>query len=155
MFNSTKPSSTVVTLGDRAHVNTNDETYIMYSFAPKKGFSKFGSYTGNNNANGNFIYTGFRPAWVMIKDKSSGQSWHIADHLRDTGNPRIGDLAANDAWSESTTTTNRGSTPIDFLSNGFKIRSDTSGINGTGNHIYFAFAEFPFVSSSGTPITAG
>ena len=72
MFNSTKPSSTVVTLGNQAHVNTNDETYIMYSFAPKQGFSKFGSYTGNNNANGNFIYTGFRPAWVMIKNITVG-----------------------------------------------------------------------------------
>lgn len=155
LWNSTPPTNSVFTVnGNDIYVNYASENYVAYCFHSVKGFSKIGTYTGNNNSNGNFIYTGFQPNWVMIKDRSSGQYWHIADNQRDTFNPSIGDLVANESWTESTTTTNRGNTPIDFVSNGFKIRTDGSGINGTGNHIYMAFAEHPFVSSTGTPTTA-
>jgi hypothetical protein len=155
LFQDTAPTSSVFYLGSDGNINDSAAGGIIaYCFHSVKGFSKIGTYTGNNNTDGNFVYTGFQPAWVMIKDRSSTQYWHIADNQRDTFNPRIGDLTASESWTESTTTSNRGSTPIDFLSNGFKIRSDTSGINGTGNHIYMAFAEHPFVTSTGTPCTA-
>ncbi len=86
-FNDTEPTSSVFSLGSAAGLNTNSDTHVAYCFAEKKGFSKFGSYTGNGNADGPFVYTGFRPAWVILK-KSSGttSNWSMYDNKRDPFN---------------------------------------------------------------------
>jgi len=127
--------------------------YVAYCFAEKQGYSKFGSYTGNGNADGPFVYTGFKPAWLMLRNTVDGEDWLIWDVKRDiansTGNPMTGRLKANDTIAEV------NGNDIDFLSNGFKIRTDSGYANGNGNTIiYMAFAEHPFVSSKGAPTTA-
>jgi hypothetical protein len=140
----TKPTSTVFSF----NTGTDDQNYISYCFTEKKGFSKFGSYTGNGNNDGTFVYTGFAPAYVMIKkSNASGTSWVIFDNKRNTFNERSRILQANDNGAEETST-NR----IDFTSNGFKLRGTWTVINNSGDtYIYMAFAESPFVNSNGVP----
>ena len=143
------PTSSVFTLGDGAEVNTDTEDYIAYCFAEKQGFSKFGSYTGNGNADGTFIYTGFRPAWVMTKRTDSTSSWHIYDNKRDTYNLVQSKAVANDA------VTYASGTEVDFVSNGVKIRGTGSDLNASGgSFIFAAFAEAPLVNSNGVPCNA-
>jgi hypothetical protein len=109
-----------------------------------------GSYTGNGNADGPFIYTGFRPAWLMIRRTDSANTWYIWDNKRNTFNVCNKELRANTGDAETTTD------KLDFLSNGFKIRATFSSLNASGGtYIYMAFAEHPFVSSEGVPVTAG
>ena len=151
-WNDTAPSSTVVTLGSFDNSNDNDNM-VAYCFAEIQGYSKFSSYTGNGNADGPFVYTGFKPTWVMIKNTIAGEDWLIWDVKRDTanapGNPMTGRLKANDTIAEV------NGNDIDFLSNGFKIRTDSGYGNGSGNTIiYMAFAENPFVATNGLPTTA-
>ena len=126
---------------------------IAYCFAEKKGYSKFGSYTGNGNADGTFIYTGFKPAWVIAKCSSnSGEVWNLWDNKRDGMNGDNSRLFPNNSNAES-----EDSSPneIDLLSNGFKFRHTNSANNGSGRtYIYIAFAEAPFVTSTGIPCTA-
>ena len=147
------PTSSVFTLGDGDEVNTNTETYIAYCFAEKQGFSKFGSYTGNGNAVGTFVYTGFRPAWIMYKQtNASGESWIIHDNKRGNqgagANPQDLRLLANASNAEA-------DEDIDFLSNGFKCRTSGTHQNASGStYIYAAFAEAPFVNSNGVPCNA-
>ena len=149
VFNSTAPSSSVVTLGNSGSANGNGATYIMYSFAEKKGYSKFGSYTGNGNADGPMIFTGFKPAWVMIKNISSNQNWVMFD------NKRPGFNVINDILYPNQNDSEQEQDSIDFLSNGFKIRVTGNDRNGSGNTlVYMAFAESPFTNSSGTPNNA-
>ena len=145
------PTSTVVNLGDGANVNNSSENYIAYCFAEKKGFSKFGKYTGNGNGNGTFIYTGFKPAWVMVKRYDSGsEDWRISDNKRfDQKNPIDKVLFANLTNVES------DADVYDFASNGFKLRTTDGGMNASGGtYIYMAFAEEPLVASNGDPATA-
>jgi len=127
------------------------EAYVYYCFAEKKGYSKFGSYIGNGNADGPFIYTGFKPAWVMVKPTSRTGRWRIKDNKRDINNVMDKRLSAESSDAEGT-----GSTEyIDFLSNGFKARASEGQWNGSGEkNIYIAFAENPFVTSTGVPTTA-
>ena len=116
----------------------------MYAWAPVEGYSKFGSYTPNGIADGPFIYTGFRPAFVLTKWTGSygaGQGWGLKDSARDTDNPAQALLHPNSSGSEGT------NEPIDLLSNGFKIRANNHTLNsssGTDKYIYAAFAESPF-----------
>ena len=155
IFNNTAPTSSVFSVGNNIDSNGNGATHTNFLWATIPGFSKFGRYKGNNNNDGNYVYLGFRPAWVMVKDSASGQSWHIIDSVRETFND--GDAAhlrANDDDSEAQTKSNRGTAAIDFLSNGFKVRSDGSLLNGTGDMLYFAFAEAPMVNSNGVPSNA-
>jgi len=149
-FNDTSPTSSVFSLGTSVDVNGNLETYITYAFAPKQGYSKFGSYTGNGNADGTFVYTGFRPAYVMIKQSStSGEGWHIFDNKREGYNVDNDPLVANTSNAEGT------SDMIDLLSNGFKSRTTSEANNESGEtYIYMAFAEAPFVNSNGVPCNA-
>jgi hypothetical protein len=147
MFNNTFPTSSLITLGNGNFVNTNTETYVAYCFSEVKGYSKFGSYTGNGSTDGVFIYTGFKPAWVMFKRTSQTESWVIADNKRDTDNP-----VGNFLLADSTAAEGSG-VVYDFLSNGIKIR-DASQNESSATYIYFAFAEHPFVSSKGVPVTA-
>ena len=132
-------------------LNENSATYLAYCFAEKQGYSKMGSYTGNANADGTFVYTGFKPAWVMTKRTDSSQNWAMYDNKRDGINVIDKLLYPNGSDAEVTT---GGSLMVDFLSNGFKWRGTSAISNGSGNHIYMAFAEHPFVSSKGVPVTA-
>ena len=146
----TAPTSTLITLGASGTVNGNGLTYVAYCFAEKQGYSKFGSYTGNGNADGTFIYTGFAPAWVMIKRTDTAKNWYIFDNKR-PGYNVINRLIAPNLNSAEVD----GSEKIDLLSNGFKLRQDFSHTNTDGGtFIYVAFASSPFVSSEGVPTTA-
>ena len=149
-WNDTAPTSSVFTVGTTNDVNQNGTTYIAYLFSEVKGFSKFGSYTGNGNADGPFSYTGFKPAWIMIKRTDSANSWTIRDSKRSTFNVMQKSLFAdlNNAESDS------ADYNFDFLSNGFKQRN-ANGIDNAsgGTYIYMAFAESPFVTSTGIPTT--
>lgn len=146
-------TSTTITLRDvnnANNVNTNGNNYIGYAFADVKGFSKFGSYTGNGNADGTFVYTGFKPALVLQKTTSTTSDWNIVDNKRSTYNVNNLRLNPNTSSAESTSPNY-----CDLLSNGFKFRASSSGINGSGEtNIYAAFAENPFVLTDGTPVTA-
>ena len=150
-WNSTTPTSTVFSLAANDGVNQDATGYITYCFAPIQGYSKFGSYTGNGNADGVFVYTGFAPAWVIQKrtNSSTDAHWHIFDIKRNTKNPRNTRLEGNNAFGDST------GEGMDFVSNGFKLRSNDVRYNGSDDtYIYMAFAEHPFVSSEGVPCTA-
>jgi hypothetical protein len=149
-YYSSAPSSTLINLGASGFVNEPSEKYIAYCFAEKKGFSKFGKYTGINNADGPFIYTGFKPAFIMIKDSSAANGWHIRDDKRSPINPSINFLQPNNSDTEVTL-----GEKIDLLSNGFKIRQTGGKVNDSGNvYIYMAFASEPFTTSTGIPCTA-
>ena len=151
LANDTAPTSTVFSLTGSNYGNKNTYTYIGYFFSEVKGYSKFGKYEGNGNANGPFVYTGFKPAWVMIKRTDSTADWHIQDNKRDTFNPVDTSLFANTTDQDTTSS----SYNTDFLSNGFKLRGTTTARNGNGNsYIYMAFAEAPFTNSSGVPCNA-
>ena len=153
--NNTAPTTSVFSVGANDNTNKSGEGQIAYCFAQKKGYSKFGKYTGNNNSNGNFIYTGFKPAWILSKDSASGQEWHLIDNKRDAFNDDDNaQLSPNRNYSEATVKSNRGTMKTDLLSNGFKLNTDGSSTNGTGTHIFFAFAESPFVNSNGAPNNA-
>ena len=152
-FNSTAPTSSVFSLGTSAGTNNNGNNFIAYCFAEKKGYSKFGSYIGNGNANGTFVYTGFKPAMVLVKRSSSasGQYWELKDNKRDTSNAVTQKLSPN----ASDTETSLSGEEWDFLSNGFKIRTTGAGSNASGvKCIYMAFAENPIVGSNNVPATA-
>ena len=150
-WGNTTPSSTVVTLGNGDTNHTGN--MIMYAWKPIQGFSKFGSYTGNGNANGPRAYTGFKPAFLIIKNTSDGNDqWIMWDNQRSPSNP-VDDYLAPSAPDAESADSNWAI--IDFLSNGFKIRSsDISYNQDTHVYIYIAFAEHPFVSSEGVPTTA-
>ena len=151
-WNNTTPTSSVFSLGTSAAGNGNGNSMISYCFAEKQGYSKFGSYTGNGNADGTFVYTGFKPAWVMVKRSSGTGHWMMLDNKRSAsgGFNVLGERLkanANDA----------GATDVymDFLSNGFKLRNTATSWNASGStYIYMAFAENPFVTSTGVPATA-
>ena len=142
-------SSTTVTLGIDTWSNVNTEKYIMYAFAEKQGYSKFGSYTGNGStSNGVFIYTGFKPAFMISKRTDSGDEWNLHDSKRPEYNPTNKYLQPNSSAAE-------GERTIDFLSNGIKLYTANAGYNASGgNYIFMAFAENPFTTSSGVPACA-
>ena len=142
IWQDTAPSSTVFYLSQDTATNESSQTYIAYCFSEVAGYSKFGSYTGNGNTDGTFVFTGFRPAWIMIKGSSfSGENWDIYDIKRDTFNVMDTTLKADSQAAESTNTLFN----IDFLSNGFKLRNSHSGTNTSSQtYIYLAFAEAPF-----------
>jgi hypothetical protein len=149
MWQNTHPTSSVVSAN--GNQLDNNESYVFYCFAEKKGYSKFGSYTGNANTDGPYIYTGFSPAWVMVKATDATKSWYIWDNKRSTSGSNLVD----DQLLANTTDSEFDGSNIDMLSNGFKFRSSGSGEQGSGtNYIYMAFAESPFVSSGGIPTTA-
>ena len=142
MLNSTTPTSTLITLGTSTDTNPSTGTMVAYCFAEVAGYSKFGSYTGNGSADGPFVFTGFRPAYVMVKRTSSaGTNWQILDTKRSTYNVMADYLYASAANVEGYDT----SVGIDSLSNGFKIRGTDANTNtNSATYIYMAFAENPF-----------
>ena len=143
-WNNTKPTASLVTIGTSSAIN-DTHNYVMYCFAPVEGFSSFGSYTGNGSADGPFIYTGFRPRWILIKLVStSAGNWHILDTERDSYNLMINNLYPNRNLAESTSDHFR----CDAVSNGFKLRTSSTQSNYSGQtFIYSAFAENPFKNS--------
>ena len=141
VFNSTAPSSSVITLGTETNANGNGRTFVIYAWAEVAGYSKFGSYTGNGSADGTFVYTGFRPRYVMIKKSSAAEDWIIFDTARNTSNLTNLHLYANLSAAEATAV----SGVTDIVSNGFKLRGTGDSVNGSGGtYIYMAFAENPF-----------
>jgi len=152
-WNSTEPTSAVFTLGSAADVNRSSGTHVCYAFAEKQGYSHFGSYTGNANADGPFIYTGFKPAFFIYKSSTTGgEEWKILDNKRDPinrGSQRNLNVHTNTAESDDANSIG------EFVSNGVKIRSAHNNINKSGDKfIYLAFAENPFTTSTGIPGTA-
>ena len=141
-------TSSLIGIGVGVAVDAS-ESDIAYCFAEKKGYSKFGSYTGNQNTDGPFVYTGFRPAWVMVKRTDSTSDWLICDSKRPGFNPIDDKLFPNTSQVEDPYES------FDFVSNGFKVTSAGTGHNASGaNMIYMAFAESPFVNSNGAPNNA-
>jgi len=141
-WNDAAPSASVFTIGDGVEVNTNTENYIAYCFHSVEGYSKVGSYEGNGNLDGTFVYTGFRPAFVMTKSVDSTSDWQMFDNKRTGYNVDNYELEANDEAAEDTSTEF-----IDIVSNGFKNR-DTTDPNVAETYIYIAFAESPFKTSN-------
>ena len=153
MWNDTAPTSSVITLGDRNETNGSSHNMVFYCFHSVKGYSKIGSYTGNGNADGTFVYTGFKPAWIMLKRTDSSNNWNIFDSKRDVDNQVGNVLYANLTSAEEADASH--SSANDFLSNGLKLKETGNAVNGSGaTFIYMAFAEHPFVSSEGVPVTA-
>jgi len=157
-WNNTSPTSSVFTVATDSSVNASGYTYIAYCFADTGNkFFKAGSYTGNGNADGTFVYTGFKPAWVMVKKSNSTGKWVIWDNKRNDDAPAGGNyidrlLYANASDAEVDT---GGSLQIDFLSGGYKLRGTGTDCNASGStYIYMAFAENPFVTSTGISTTA-
>jgi len=152
LWQSSTASSSIFYLGSSSSTNGNGNSMIAYIFSDIKGFSKMGSYTGNDNADGTFVYLGFKPAFVMIKRTNSANDWIMLDNKRNSFNVVDDRLVANDSAAEATTNL------LDFVSNGMKMRATYGGVNGASdNYIYMAFAENPFVATSGTnaiPVTA-
>jgi len=142
IWNNTTPGNSWFTVGTDAYANKSSTAYIAYLWADVPGFSKFGTYIGSGNNNGTFIYTGFRPRWVMVKNSTTGAlNWWINDTARDVANPMGYDLAPNLTNASSNDTPTQ-----DFLSNGFKQRNAAyTGFNASGaTYVYMAFAETPF-----------
>jgi hypothetical protein len=160
-WNSTSPTNSVFSLHSGAtYMNASGEANIAYCFAEKKGFSKFGSYTGNGNADGSFIFCGFKPAFVMFKRSDGGtENWALLDSTRSYANVSNHTLAANSSNAESSfgggESVGGASNKVDILSNGIKIREASNYNNTSGaTYIFMAFAEEPLVSSNGVPATA-
>ena len=148
-WNDTEPTSLVFTVGNWSATNGSSRTYIAYCFAEKKGFSKAFSYTGNGSTDGSFCYLGFRPAFILLKNADRAENWFMFDNKRDTYNVADAYLNADASTAETTLAT------VDFLSNGFKIRTSGAYANFSGSNIIgIAFAESPLVGTNNTPATA-
>ena len=148
-WNDTRPTTSVFSLGPHNEANNSSGETIAYCFADVQGFSKMGSYVGNGSTNGTFVYTGFKPAFVLYKKSSGTENWFMHDNKRQGYNPDNEYLFPDLTSAEGTV--NR----IDLLSNGFKATTSDGGINGSGaTYIYMAFAENPITSSTGVPSTA-
>jgi hypothetical protein len=139
-WQSTTPAATVFSIGTSAATNTNAATYVAYCWAPVAGYSAFGSYTGNGSADGPFIYTGFRPRWIMFKrTDTAGYNWHILDTSRSVSNAETLELYANLSDAETAYYS-----VLDGVSNGIKVRNADASVNASGGtYIYAAFAENP------------
>ena len=146
------PTSSYFVPGDNNDTNGNSNNYVSYLFGNKQGVSKVGNYTGNGNADGTFVYTGFRPAWIMQKSLTTTYGWQIYDNRRTGFNGDNDELLAN---TNATETDGSGNEFPDILSNGFKLRNTDINKNANGvTYIYIAFAENPLVTSTGVPTTA-
>ena len=154
-WNNTTPTSSVFSIGTSGWMNNSGEDYVAYCFAEKQGYSKFGSYVGNGSTDGTFVYTGFKPAFVMIKNASAASTdWLMYDKAR--GGPASGVYGNNNKYFlRANTSGSESNESFDMLSNGFKIRISNNFLNGSGNTlIYMAFAEAPIVGSNNVPATA-
>ena len=145
----TTPTSSVFYVGTNGGVNGSSSGMLAYCFAEKKGYSKFGTYKGTGNAEGAFVYTGFRPAWVLFKRTNGNGNWQLIDDKRLGYNPESRTFYINNQLSE------QDETDADILSNGFRLTNTGSDGNGSGDtYVYLAFAHSPFVNSNGVPNNA-
>ena len=149
-FQDTAPSSSVVTIGTHGLVNNSGSNYIAYCFAEKQGYSKFGSYAGNNNADGTFVYTGFKPKLIMVKRITNGYDWIMYTNEINGINPMNDYLAPN---SNAAEVQNNANQVLDIVSNGFKHRGTGASTNGSADYIYMAFGQ-SLVGSNNVPCTA-
>jgi len=160
VFDTSANTTSVFGLGFNNTSNQSSKTYVAYCFAEIQGYSAFGSYTGggtvlgNNSADGTFVYTGFSPSWLLVKNNKDGEGWFIFDSKVDDattgGNAVEQRFQVNESQAEV-----RTENAFDFLSNGFKLRTDTGFLNGAGDSFtWWAYAKHPFVSSKGVPTTA-
>ena len=148
-FNNTTPTSSVFSVANSGDTNSNGNAMIAYCFAEKQGYSKFGSYTGNGDSDGAFVYTGFKPAFVIFKRSSGTGNWQLLDNKRLGYNVENRTIYPNSALEE------QDENDADLLSNGFKLRGSGTDGNGSGStYIYMAFAENPLVTSTGVPAMA-
>ena len=151
-WNDTLPTSTVFRVSSNAATNASGVTYVAYCWTSIPGFSKFGKYTGNGSNDGTFVYTGFRPAWVTVKQTNASNNWQTWDSARESSNVMQRILEFNDA---STADDASQYTAIDFCSNGFKHRTNFQRSNTDGaTYLYMAFAEQQGVSPYNTIINA-
>ena len=143
-------SSTTITFNTHTLVNETGGTYVCYVFSPVAGYSSYGAYTGNGTVDGTFVYTGFRPNMILIKN-TSGQNWNQLDAVRNPSNVANKTFTPDTTAAEAVNGTLAGDKKIDILSNGFKIRTNSNELNQSSvNHIYMAWAENPIVGSNGT-----
>ena len=152
IWNATTPTTSVFSIGADNRSNQSGQTVIAYCFAEKKGYSKFGSYIANANVDGAFVYTGFKPAFLLIKNTSQATDWIMYDNKRDGFEPQNKEFRANTTAAERNAEDNN----VQFCANGFKLRNAGTKSNAdSGNTlIYMCFAEQPFVTSTGVPATA-
>ena len=151
-WNNTDPTSSVFTVGGGAYTNGSGNSIIGYLWTEKQGYSKFGSYTGNGDADGAFVYTGFRPAFVLLKNSSGTLNWNMQDNKRWEGYNEVQPHLAPNLSAQEYSSSSYG---IHLLSNGFKITNNLSVWIGSGNaHKYMAFSEQPLVNSNGVPANA-
>jgi len=147
-WTTTEPTTSVYSIGTSSDFNINGGEYLAYCFAEKQGFSKFGKYVGNGSTDGSFIYTGFKPAVIILKRTDSAKNWNIItgatiqkNVIDERFNLNLGNIQSEGDWA-------------DFVSNGFKLRTTNASINASGGtYIFMAFAENPFTTSSGIPTT--
>ena len=147
-WNNQYPSSSVFGISTDIWLNNNGVNYVAYCFAEKQGYSKFGKYVGNGSTNGTFVYTGFKPAFVMTKKRDQVSNWTIYDNKRNLFNVADKVLLPNANNADQTVIN------FDFVSNGFKCRNSGSENESGTTFIYMAFAENPFTTSTGIPTTA-
>ena len=150
IWNDTAPTSSVFTVGTTNGVNKDDSDFVAYLWAEKQGFSKFSKYTGFGNAENVFVYCGFRPAFILLKQSSgAGEDWIIYDEHREPYNGDVNRLRASANSVESS------DSYIDITSTGFKCRTTDGTVSGNGDvHIFMAFADSPIVNSEGVPNNA-
>ena len=150
-WDDTAPGSSVFRIKGSSSVNGSSANYVSYLFTEKQGFSKFGGYTGNGNADGTFVPLSFRPAWLLIKKTSATEDWGLIDNKRDSNN----DGASSQLFPNGSNTEDSSNDRADLLSNGFKLKTSSGQWNTDGaSYIYMAFAEAPFVNSKGVPANA-
>jgi len=150
IWGTTTRTSTTIAVKAFTETNASGDNYVAYCFASKQGYSKFSKYVGNGNDNGPFMYTGFKPAFVLTKGTHASQ-WRLYDSARSPNNVNLNRLFPYSSGAEATDT----DAGIDMLSNGFKIRGSGGDYNASGQaYIYMAFADNPFVTSTGIPTTA-
>ena len=140
-MNQVAPTATFFSLGYNFTTNKSGEDYIAYCFNSIEGYSKFGRYEGNNNDDGTYVYLGFKPAWLLIKNiDTGGISWTLIDSVRDPTNTAYNNIFFANTTGELNHDANKY---LDILSNGFKLRSQSAGVNNGASFIYHAFAETP------------
>ena len=150
LFDATTPTSTVFSIKTNSKVNDSSDTYVAYCFSEVQGYSKFGKYTGNGNVDGAFIYLGFKPALIIVR-ATDADNWRMYDHKR--ANPY--NVINVRLTADTNNVESQDDNECDFLSNGVKFRSSSGGVNSDGQaYTYMAWAEHPFVSSEGVPVTA-
>jgi len=150
-WNGVEPTSTVFSIKNDNRTNGSSDAFIAYCFSEKQGYSKFGSYVGNGNVSGSYIHLGFKPAFFLFKENSASEGWVIKDNKTETFNPNLEHFRADTTDAKNAD----GWSGMDFLSNGIKLRTSDGSMNQSGaTYIYMAFAENPFVTSTGVPATA-